>query len=308
MAVDLNRGTSGVDLPEAFASQVWRDAQEASAVARLASPISLPGNGLSIPLMTGDVVADWVDETDEKPVSRPTFSSKHIKGYTMAVIVPVSNQFRRDAANLYAELARSLPGALAAKLDETVFGGTAPGTGFDVLTSATAQGIGTTTSGNGDAEGVLSVLEDVEALGGVVDGWAVAPQGKAILRRAKDADGRALLTDGYQVNVPQLLGAPVYTNRNLYVSSTDQVGFAGEFSQNLFLGFVEGVSISISDQASITDGTVDIPTSTPDETVTVPNVLNLWQRNMFAVRAEFEVGVAVRDLSKIRKLTSSAPA
>src|SRR5690606_26836678 len=306
MAIDLNRNTSGVDLPEAFASQVWRDAQEASAVAQLASPISLPGAGLSIPLLTGDVVADWVDETDEKPVSRPTFSSKHIRGYTMAVIVPVSNQFRRDADNLYAELLRSLPGALAAKLDETVFGGTAPGTGFDVLTSATAQGIGPATGGAKAAEGFLDVLDAVEAANGTVDGWALAPQGRSLLRRAVDADGRPLLMDSFNgAGVSQVLGAPVHVNRHLYkAGSPNQLGYAGEFTGNLFLGFVEGVSISISDQASITDGTSDLVVG--EETVQVPNVINLWQRNMFAVRAEFEVGVAVRDLTKIRKLTDTA--
>lgn len=309
MAVDLNRGTSGVDLPEAFASQVWRDAQEASAVARLASPITLPGNGLTIPLMTGDVTADWVDETDEKPVSRPTFSSKTIRGYTMAVIVPVSNQFRRDAANLYAELARSLPGALAAKLDETVFGGTAPGSNFDVLTGATAQGIGKPSSPTADltpAEGFLDVVDAVEAANGVVDGWALAPQGKAIARRANDRQGLPLLMESFgQSNVSQILGAPVYTNRNLYKSADNQVGYAGEFKGNLFLGFVEGVSISISDQASIADGTTTIDVDGTNS-IEVPNVINLWQRNMFAVRAEFEVGVAVRDLDKIRKLTNAA--
>src|SRR5690606_39710233 len=67
--------------------------------------------------------------------------------------------------------------------------------------------------------------------------------------------------------------------------SPNQLGYAGEFTGNLFLGFVEGVSISISDQASITDGTSDLVVG--EETVQVPNVINLWQRNMFAVRAEF---------------------
>src|SRR5690606_10420388 len=223
-------------------------------------------------------------------------------GYTMAVIVPVSNQFRRDADNLYAELLRSLPKALAAKLDSTVLGGSAPGTGFDVLSSATDVGLKPAVAGNEDAEGVLQVIEAVEADGGVLDGWAVSPQGKALLRRAKDGDGRALLTEGYQVNIPQLLGAPVYTNRNIYKSGTPaQVGYAGQFKDNLYLGYVEGISISISDQASITDGTVEVA-----EGVEVPNVINLWQRNMFAVRAEMEVGVAVRDLGLIRKLTDAA--
>lgn len=40
-------------------------------------------------------------------------------------------------------------------------------------------------------------------------------------------------------------------------------------------GTVEGMEISFSDQATLVDGTTTI---------------NLWQQNMFAVRAEIEVG------------------
>ena len=45
---------------------------------------------------------------------------------------------------------------------------------------------------------------------------------------------------------------------------------------------VKDINISISDQATLTDGS---------------KTLNLWQRNMFAVRCEFEVGFVVRDKS-----------
>ena len=48
------------------------------------------------------------------------------------------------------------------------------------------------------------------------------------------------------------------------------------------LGTVEGVTVSISDQATINDG---------------GTALNLWQRNMFAVRAEIELGFIVRDVN-----------
>ena len=55
-------------------------------------------------------------------------------------------------------------------------------------------------------------------------------------------------------------------------------------------GTVEGVQISISDQATLTDGSTTI---------------NLWQQNMFAVRAEIEIGFRC-DKSVFNKLTKSA--
>ncbi|MCV7064995.1 hypothetical protein H7H51_03430 [Mycolicibacterium farcinogenes] len=37
------------------------------------------------------------------------------------------------------------------------------------------------------------------------------------------------------------------------------------------------------------------------------STLNLWQRNMFAVRAEVEVGFAVRDRARFVRLTNGTP-
>ena len=71
-----------------------------------------------------------------------------------------------------------------------------------------------------------------------------------------------------------------------------QYGYAGDWNQAVY-GTVEGVQISVSDQATINDGGTQ---------------LNLWQRNMFAVRAEIEVGFRVRDISYFAKLTSATQA
>jgi len=67
------------------------------------------------------------------------------------------------------------------------------------------------------------------------------------------------------------------------------VGFAGDWSQAVY-GTVEGVQIAISDQATLTDGSTTI---------------NLFEQNMFAVRAEIEVGFRC-DTTVFNKLTGAA--
>ena len=141
--IDINRSTTGVVLPKEVSSEIWSDMQEASAVQRLARRIDLPGSGVTIPVITGDPTAAWVSETDEKPVSRGSFSSKDITPYTLAVIVPFSNQYKRDLAGLYAECVRRLPGALASKFDSTVFGTTgSPGGNFAQIGGAAEVKLG----------------------------------------------------------------------------------------------------------------------------------------------------------------------
>ena len=101
MATDINRTTS-IALPGEVSSEILQKTQESSAVMSLAQPIKLPGLGVTIPVITGDPEAAWVAETAKKPVKRGTLDTKIMQPYTLAVIVPFSNQFRRDARTVQA--------------------------------------------------------------------------------------------------------------------------------------------------------------------------------------------------------------
>jgi HK97 family phage major capsid protein len=288
--VDINRGTTGVYLPPQVSNEIWQTTQESSAVMRLASAVELPGSGVTIPVITGDPEADWVAETDEKPVDRGTVSRKDMTPYKLAVIVPFSNEFRRDLPALYQALASRIPGALGKKFDATVFGTTAPGSNFDTLGGAASVGI------SGDTyAGLVAADQAVATGGGDLSGWALSPQARGLLLGAVDGSGRPLFIDNIRTEgqVPSLLGQPVFTSKAVYESGTpNRLGFAGDWSSALY-GTVEGVSVAISDQATIQDGATS---------------LNLWQRNMFAVRAEVEVGFVVRDLAHFVQLTDAAAA
>lgn len=313
-SIDLNRGGSNVQLPVEVSSEIWANTVEASAVMSLARRINLPGPGVKVQTITGDATAGWVDETAEKPVSRATLGTKTITPYKLAVIEPFSNEFRRDLPALYAELARRLPFALATKFDSTVFTGSAPGSGFDVLSGAAAIAI---KAGSGATKstyiGLVNADNAVSAVGGSVTGWALAPQARQHLLGAVDTSGRPLFLDSASSGGRglQLLGAPTQTVKAAYkAGSPNQVGVAGDWSEAMF-GTVAGVQISISDTATIADGTVTIDTgavdgSTNPITVDVPNQLNLWQRNMFAIRAEIEVGFVVRSTDYFVRLTDTA--
>jgi len=313
--IDVNRTTSGVQLPKEISDEIWSNMQEQSAVQQLATRIDLPGPGKTIPILSGDPTADWVDETDEKPVSRPSFSSKSITPYKLAVIVPFSDEFRRDANALYNECVRRLPGVLAKKFDGTVFASTgAPGGNFAQLGGATAVALAPHASEakKNTYSGLVTAYTTVANAGGSLNGWALSSQAKGLLLGQVDTTGRPLLLESIQngSSVPQLLGEPVSYSQGTYASgSPATIGFAGDWS-SAYWGTVEGIQISISDNASITDGVVEVdvdvtPSSgTATGKVEIPNVINLWQRNMFAVRAEIEIGFQIRDLNRFVKLTN----
>ena len=253
----------------------------------LARSIKLPGLGTTIPIITGDPEAAWVGETEKKPVKRGTLATKVMQPYTLAVIVPFSNQFRRDVPALYDELVKRLPLALAQKFDATVFGGvTAPGSNFDTLKACTAQEIGT------DAyAGLVAADADIADHNGILNGWVLSPKGKALLLNAVDGNKRPLFINSVAEGaVPMILGSKTVQSKGAYVSGApDVVGFAGDWTQAVY-GTVEGVQIAIADQATLDDG------GTP---------INLFQQNMFAVRAEIEVGFRC-DTTVFNKLTKAA--
>lgn len=88
-----------------------------------------------------------------------------------------------------------------------------------------------------------------------------------------------------------ILGARTEVSKGAYKSgSPNIVGFAGDWTQAVY-GTVEGVKIDISKEATLDLGD--------------GQTINLFQQNMFAVRAEIEVGFRA-DVSVFNKLTATS--
>lgn len=282
-----------IELPSDVSSEIIQKTQSASAVMRLATPMQLPGRGISIPTILSDPVASWVDETGKKPVSKPTTAMKKLTPYKLAVIVPFSNEFRRDAKALYDALIARLPNALGKKFDATVFGPASdkPGENFDTFGESVAQEL---TSAAGAYSALVEADSAIAVAGGIMNGIVLSPQGKGILLKSTDKNGRPLFVNNVAEGaVPMVLGANTLLSKGAYVAnnpaSYNTVGIAGDWSQAIY-GTVSGVTVDISNQATITmDG----------------EQVNLWERNMFAVLAEIEVGFRA-DTSVFNLLTASA--
>ena len=275
-----------IDLPVDVSREILQKTQEASAIMSLARQVELPGRGTSINVITSDPSASWVGETESKPVSNPGLATKVMSAYKLAVIVPFSNEFRRDVPSLYDAIVERLPRALAEKFDNTVINGSAPGSNFDVLASTTAQSI------QSDAyAGLVAADTDISAHGGSMNGVVLSPYGKGVLLAATDQNKRPLFINNVAEGaIPMVLGAPTLISKGAYKAGTPAVvGVVGDWTQALY-GTVEGVKIDYS-----ADATLDIGSG---------NTINLFQQNMFAVRAEIELGFRC-DTTCFNRLTAT---
>lgn len=288
MAIDISRDTTNVVLPQEVSKEIWAKTLDQSAFMTLAQPSAVPGSGTTIPTITGEPEADWVDETTAKPVATHTFGKKVVTPHKLAVIEPFSMEFRRDAAALYAECVSRLPSALGRKFDHTILGSVAPGNNFDVLGNCTKVSLKT------DQYNALVTAEDIIATAnGLMDGIALAPKGKTMLLGVTDTLGHPLFNDLSSDGIARILGAQVSINKGLYVAGTPAIiGIAGDFSDARFYS-VEGIKMSVSEEATLT---------------TSSGTINLWQQNMFAVRFEVEVSFAVKNKAEYVLLTDGAGA
>lgn len=286
--IDVNRSTTGVALPSVLVDTVIQGISEGSAVMQLANRMVIPGSGVTMNVITGDPTPAWTVESTEKTVSEPTFENKVMQPYKLAVIVPFSDQFRRDEAALYDAIVSRVPNALAKYFDQTVlFGTNNPGTNFDNLSAVDAVAIDANTYTN-----VVGAMTDIANAGGTANGAILSPQGNGAIMTARTSGG-ALEFPGFAPG-GDLLGIPTLTRTGAYKagsSAANTLGFLGDWSK-AYYGIVEDIAIEYSNQATLNDGT---------------NSINLWQRNMFALRCEMEVGFLVADADCFVRLTDTYP-
>ena len=297
-----DRNRSAVSLPTEISSEIIQKTTEQSAIMRLARRITLPGRGVTIPMITGEPTAEWVAETGVKPVSNPSVSQKVMQAYKLAVIETFSKEFTRDLKALYDALVERMPYALGYAFDKTVISALEkPGENFDNFAACTAHSIIATTDAS-VYDGLVAADTDIATAGYMLNGFALSPQARGILLGAVDSTGRPLFVNNVADGaIPMILGAPTFVNKGMYKAGTAGtsgtpavVGVAGDWTQAMY-GTVEGVQIDVNDKGVVTVGSG-----------TSASQVNLWQQNMVAVRAEIEIGFrAVADAFNL--LTGEIP-
>lgn len=299
-ALDVNRLTNGVILTPEMSSEIWTDSIKQSALTQLATRVNLPGKGVKWQTLNAPNAAEWVGETAEKPVVDPTFGSKTMIPYKLAQIITVSEEFTRDAANLWNAVQAQASEAIAQAIDKTFLAGTIPLPGADgVDTLADAQ---TVSVKNGKYVDFVKIATTVLDNNGDLNGIAITNKGLSKFLSAVDENGRPLMVPGVgSTELGSAFGARMIKSpwgyKEAVKASTDPkvnaapevLGVAGDWTQ-AYYGTVQGIRIKMTDTATVKKGS---------------QTINLWQRNMIAFLVEAEVGFIVRDKSKFVVITGA---
>lgn len=297
-ALDVSRLTNGVILTPEMSSEIWTDSIKQSALTQLATRVNLPGKGVKWQTLNAPNAAEWVGETAEKPVVDPSFGSKTMIPYKLAQIITVSEEFTRDAANLWNAVQAQASEAIAQAIDKTFLAGTIPLPGADgVDTLADAQ---TVSVKNGKYVDFVKIATTVLDNNGDLNGIAITNKGLSKFLSAVDENGRPLMVPGVgstelgsafgarMIKSPWGYKEAVKASTEPKVNAAPEVlGVAGDWTQ-AYYGTVQGIRIKMTDTATVKKGATTI---------------NLWQRNMIAFLVETEVGFIVRDKSKFVVIT-----
>jgi len=299
-ALDVSRLTNGVILTPEMSSEIWTDSIKQSALTQLATRVNLPGKGVKWQTLNAPNAAEWVGETAEKPVVDPSFGSKTMIPYKLAQIITVSEEFTRDAANLWNAVQAQASEAIAQAIDKTFLAGTIPLPGADgVDTLADAQ---TVSVKNGKYVDFVKIATTVLDNNGDLNGIAITNKGLSKFLSAVDENGRPLMVPGVgSTELGSAFGARMIkspwgykeavkasgSGASAVQAAPEVLGVAGDWTQ-AYYGTVQGIRIKMTDTATVKKGATTI---------------NLWQRNMIAFLVETEVGFIVRDKSKFVVIT-----
>ncbi len=288
--------TTSATLPEDLSNEIFANVQEQSAIMQLATPIELPGRGMTIPVVTGDPEASFTAEGEEAKVSNTTLGVKEMKPYKLTVIELFSNEFKDNYEAIFAELQNRLPGAIGRKVDSTIMYGTAPGTGFDTLADAESVDLSVK-----PYDGFVDALEKVSNANGDLNGWVLSPKARTLLLKAKDSQQRPLFITNPAVEgrdggssvlaIPSLFSRAAYQAK-VASKTPELVGVGGDWTGARF-GLVKDITVSMADQATINAG---------------GTTMNLYQRDMFALKCTFMFGFVARNKAQFVRLANGTAA
>lgn len=251
----LSEGTAadgGYLVPEEFANIIVEDIRDQNIMRQLASVMTTTVDTVHIPSLISRPKANWRAEKAVKSTSTATFSENVLTPYSLASIVPLTNELVADAQlGVGGSIVNYIAGLMATSLNEAeelaFWEGSGSGqpSGIDSYT-VRLYNAGAGASDAQRADNIISAYSNTPQGYRFKGVWAANMGTWGEVARLKDSQNRYLLTDLAGSNTQLLKGRPVYEVNSLPGGKM----FFGDFS---FYQIVdrEGISVRVSDEATV---------------------------------------------------------
>lgn len=283
------------NVPKEYSTEVIGEVVASSAVMQQAQFEEMNALEKEITYITEGPGAYWVDEAERIQTSKPTWVKANIRAKKLAVILPVSKEFLKfNMPTFFEQMRPQIAQAFYTKFDQAALFGTGSpfGTDNNILKAATNAG---NTVAVDDASplypqlnGLLGLIEDNEL---DPDGLVTVRSLKSKFRGELDSTGRPMFVKGDGTAPDDMLGLPLSYVSGKSFDKTKASIIAGDWNMARF-GIPQDMEYSISTDASLStlvdqDG----------------NTINLWERDMVALRVTMYVAFAVLNEEAFSVLT-----
>ena len=268
-------------VPTEQGTLVMKDFMANSVVAQLATyePMTKPKKEFTY--LSGGPGAYWVGEAERIQTSKAEWLSATMEAKKLGVIIPVSKEFLKyTVAGFFNEIKPAIAEAFYTKFDQAaLFGNNSPyAAGTSVYERITSSGNtiarGSTDNLYTDLNGLMALVEDGDH---DVNGFTTTRRFRQRLRGAVDGQNKPIFNDTTAGAPNQVLGLPVgYVDGKAWdYGKADLI--TGDWKYARY-GILQNIEYAISEDATLTTITAD------------GGPVNLFERDMFALRATMHIG------------------
>ncbi|KOP82001.1 head protein [Bacillus sp. FJAT-21945] len=268
-------------IPTEQGTLVLKEFMQNSVVAQLATYEAMTKPKKEFTYLAGGPGAYWVGEGERIQTSKAEWLKASMEAKKLGVIIPVSKEFLKYSVSaFFNEVKSMIAEAFYTKFDQAaLFGNGSPyGVGTSVWERITTSGntvaLGSTANLYTDLNGLVALVEDGDH---DANGFTTTRKFRQKLRGAVDAQNKPIFNDTNAGAANQVLGLPVgYVDGKAWDYTKAEL-LTGDWKYARY-GILQGIEYAISEDATLTTVTAD---GAP---------VNLFERDMFALRATMHIG------------------
>lgn len=280
----LSEGTAaagGYLVPEDFLNVIVEDLRDATVMRQLATTINVTTDTVHLPRLDTRPQAQWRAEKAVKATSTAQFSELVLTPYSLAAIVPLTQELVDDATlgvngSIVNYIAGLMTQAIAEKQDKAFW----TGSGSGQPTGVSGYSVGSRAKGSNFADTIINIYHDMKQGYRNRSVWVANSYVLAQLRQLKDTQNRYLVQDLGQTPYGSLLGRPMYEQNDLAQSEL----YFGDFSY-YYIADRQGVRVDTSTEATVGGS-------------------NAFEKNLVFVRTECRVDGELTLTEAVKKITN----
>lgn len=270
------------NIPTEQGTLVLKEFMTNSAVAQLAQYEEMTKPKKEFTYLAEGPGAYWVGEAQRIQTSKATWLTATMEAKKLGVILPVSKEFLNyTVTDFFTQMQPAIAEAFYVKFDQAaLFGVDSPyAAGTSVWERITASGNaleqGSTANLYTDLNGLLALVEDGD---NDPNGFTTTRRFRKDLRGTVDTNNRPIFNDARQGATADALGLPIgYADGKSWDYDKAQL-ITGDWKYARY-GILQGIEYAVSEDATLT--TITDADGEP---------INLFERDMFALRATMHIG------------------